>query len=129
MIPNPEIDPMAELATSILLGQKLANQARADLVEAMPILIEAIRHGSGQSAKLTRILWSCWNDDHSVNLCDSLAGLDARLVQAAVTMIAARAHLGGDADDLLRAIIDGSGTQPPPKTNNLIKTAALHDRP
>jgi len=54
-------------------------------------------------------LWSCWNGD----LCDALAGLDANLAAATVAMIAARAHLGGDADCLLRQIIGESCPQQP----------------
>lgn len=106
-------DPIAELTAAIALGQQLASQARTDLESVAPVLIAALRHNSGQSAKLTRILWSLWNDEHQVNLCDALAGLDAHLAQAAVAMISARAHLGGHADDLLGRIIDQSGRQPP----------------
>lgn len=110
------IDPVAELTAAVALGRQLADQARADLESAIPILINAIRNGSGQSAKLERILWSLWNDDHAVSLCSELAGLDSRLARAAVSMISARAHMAGDADDLLRRIIDGSGSQPPTQT-------------
>lgn len=111
-------DPIAELTAAITLGRKLSAQARAELEAATPLLIEAIRHGSGQSEKLERILWSCWNDDHQVNLCDALAGLDSKLAQAAVAMIGARAYLAGDADNILRQIIDQSGSKPPQLTNN-----------
>jgi len=113
MTPIQTSDPVAELLVAVQLGRELATKARDELDAATPILIDAIRHGSGQSAKLERILWSLWNDDHTVNLCDTLSGLDAKLAQAAVAMIAARAHLGGDADDHLRRIIYESGTQPP----------------
>jgi hypothetical protein len=110
----PEIDPIAELTAAVNLGKKLASQSRDGLEAATPILIEAICYHSGQSAKLERILWSLWNDDLAVNLCNALAGLDTKLAQAAVAMIAARAHMGGEADDFLRKIIDDSGSQPPP---------------
>ncbi len=106
-------DPIAELTAAIRLGRQLAAQARADLTAATPTLIDAIRHQSGQSTKLESILWSLWNDEHPVSLCDTLAGLDPNLAQAAVAMIAARAHCGGDADDMLRTIIDATGSQPP----------------
>ena len=105
---NP-INPIAELTAAINLGRQLAAQARAELIAATPALVAAIRHQSGQSDKLEQILWSTWGGA----LCEALAGLDANLAQAAVAVIAARAHCGGDADDLLRAIIDGSGSQPP----------------
>lgn len=52
-------DPVAELAAVIRLGRKLAETARADLEAAIPILVDALRHQSGQSAKVARILWSC----------------------------------------------------------------------
>ena len=106
-------DPIAELAAAIGLGKKLAANSRAELTAATPALITAIRCGSGQSRKVEKILWSCWNDEHPVSLCNELAGLDAPLAQAVVTMVAARAHGAGDADDLLRTIIHESGSQPP----------------
>ncbi len=108
-----DCDPVAELAAAVKLGRQLATQARADLTTAVPILVAALRHSSGQSAKIERILWSIWNDDHQVNLSDCLSGLDARLAQAVVAMISGRAHMAGDADELLRTIITESGSQPP----------------
>jgi len=103
------LNPIAELAAAIAVHRQLAAFARTELEAATPALIAAIRHGSGQSAKVEAILWSCWNGE----LCDALAGLDANLAEAAVAMVAARAHLAGDADDLLRKIIQQSGSQPP----------------
>ena len=103
------LDPIAELAAAIAAHRQLAALARTELEAATPALITAIRHGSGQSAKVEAVLWSCWNGP----LCDALPGLDANLAEAAVAMVAARAHLAGDADDLLRKIIQQSGSQPP----------------
>jgi hypothetical protein len=108
-----DIDPVAELTAAIHFGKNLATTARADLKAAANVLIDALRHGSGQSAKIEKILWSVWNHDHRVNLCDALSGLDCKLAQAAVAMIAARAHMGGAAEDLLREIIERSGSQSP----------------
>ena len=106
-------DPIGELTAAITLGRQLAAQARANLEAATPAIIDAIRYHSGQSDKLERLVWSLWNDEYPVSLCSELAGLDARLAQATVAMFAARAHLGGDADDLLRKIITATGSQPP----------------
>ena len=103
------LNPIAELAAAIAAHRQLAGLARTDLEAATPALVAAIRHGSGQSAKVEAILWSCWNGD----LCDALASLDANLAKAVVAMIAARAHLAADADDILRKIIQQSGSQPP----------------
>jgi hypothetical protein len=110
---TPDINPIRELTHAIKLGKNLADKARADLIAATPLLIAALQHDSGQSVKLERILLSCWNDDHTVNLCDALSGLGTKLARAAVSMIAARAHLSGDADDMLRNIIEKSGSHPP----------------
>lgn len=103
---NPDFDPIAELSATIARQRQLATTARADLEAATPILVDALRHHSGQSAKVEKILWALWNDEHQVNLCDTLAGLDSKLAHAVLAMIAARAHLGGDADNLLRTIIN-----------------------
>ncbi len=106
-------DPITELTASIKRQRLLAGQARIDIAAATPTLVTAIRHGSGQSRKIEALLWSLWNDDHPVNLCDTLSGLDTRIAVAVIAMIAARIHLGGDADDILKTIIDESGSQPP----------------
>jgi hypothetical protein len=106
-------DPIADLTASIRLSRKLAEQSRTNLIDATPVLIDAIRHRSGQSRKVERILWSLWNDEHPVSLCDALSGLDTTLAAAVVHMIAARAYLGGDADDMLSKIISESGSKPP----------------
>ena len=102
-------DPIAQLFAVVTLERTLSVQARGDLKAAAPSIIKAIRHQSGQSAKLESILWSAWNG----RLSDALAGLDVNLAVAAVAMIAARAFLAGDADCLLGQIIRESGTQPP----------------
>lgn len=105
---TPDPDPIAILAASITRQRKLASQAHAVLAAETPRLVDAIRHGSGQSAKIEAILWSIWNGE----LCDALAGLDTTIAEAVVAMIAARAHMGGDADDLIRTIINATGSQP-----------------
>ena len=101
--------PFQELITAISRRRTLAAQACDALTAATPALVEAIRHRSGQSLKIERILWAAWNGE----LCDQLAGLDTDLAQAAVAMIAARAHMTGNADPLLRKIIVDSGSQAP----------------
>lgn len=102
-------NPIAKLAAAISLHRQLAGHARANLEAATPMIVAAIRHQSGQSRKVEAILWSAWNGD----LCDMLAGLDSNLADAVIQMIAARAHMAGEADDMLRRIIQQSGSQPP----------------
>ena len=108
-----ETDPIGALAASISRQRQLAAAARADLDTATPALVAAIRHRSGQSRKVEAILWSLWNDENPTSLCDALSGLDTAVTVAVIAMITARAHGGGEADDLLREIIDQSGSQPP----------------
>ena len=50
------LNPIAELAAAIAAHRQLAAFARTDLEAATPALIAAIRHGSGQSAKVEAIL-------------------------------------------------------------------------
>ena len=103
------------LQAELLATIQLANKARVDLATAAPILIEAIRQDSFQSAKIERILWSCWRDSQQVNLCEDLTGLGSQLTKAALAMIAATAYLGSEADEQLVRIITESGSYPPHK--------------
>ena len=57
---------------------------------------------SGQSAKVERILQSIWGGE----LCDTLSGLDPNVAQSVLAMITLRAQLGGDADALLRPLLN-----------------------
>ncbi len=101
-------DPaLAELAATLRLSQKLQSQARADFQEAAPILADALAHDSGQSRRVAAVINSLWNGD----LCEYLCGLDTEIAQALVAVIAARAHLQGDADQLLRPLIPSKGTE------------------
>jgi hypothetical protein len=100
---------LAELAAAINLQRGLAKRARADLEAAIPILVSAIKNHSGQSLKIESLLWSVWGGE----LCDALAGLDTKLAQTVIAMIAARAHLSGDADGMLYRIIAETGSRPP----------------
>lgn len=99
-------DPLEEISSAIKLSRSLRKSAEADLIKATPTLQKAIATHSGQGDRARIVLLSLWNEDQSVNLCDALSGLDAKLAKALVAAIAARAHLGGDADQLLRRIIN-----------------------
>lgn len=98
-------DPFEEISSEIKLSRSLKKSAGADLLKATPILQKAIATHSGQGQRARLVLLSLWNEDQSVKLCDALSGLDAKLAKALVAAIAARAHMGGDADPLLRRII------------------------
>ena len=110
---NPDSNSLAALTAAIRIHKTLTEKARAELIDATPVLVAAIHHRSGQSRKIEALLWSCWNGENKVGLCDALSGLDIPLAQALVAMIAARTFMGGDADDMLHRIIADSGSQPP----------------
>jgi len=91
----------------------LANCAMTKLIEVTPLLVDAIASGSGQGQRIEAVLWSCWNGTHKVGLCDALCGLDTDLGEAVLTLLAARTHMGGDADPILKKIIHLSGSTCP----------------
>jgi len=106
-------DALAAVLQQARQSRQLASKAKADLIEAAPLLTQAIGSGSGQGQRIERLLWSIWNGENKVGLCDDLTCLDSKLAQAAIALLAARAHLGGDADSLLSDIIARSGSKPP----------------
>lgn len=97
-----DVNPIAEITKAVRLQRQLADQSKADLQAALPVLTETLSHQSGQSAKVAALLQSVWNGE----LSDNLASLDAKVAKAVVAMIAARAHLGGDADSLLCPLLN-----------------------
>ena len=111
--PQEREEALQILATSSRQARILANTAKAKLEEASPLLIQAIANRSGQGAKVEELLWSAWNGENKAGLCDCLCGLDTNLADAVLALLAARAHMGGDADPLLQIIISSSGSQPP----------------
>lgn len=92
---------LADLHASIRLAETLADEAKAGFENAVPILKNALAHDSGQSQRVATIIQSLWNGELGENLC----GLDTILANALVAAIAARAYLGGDADDLLAPLV------------------------
>ena len=97
-----DINPIAEITKAVRLSRQLAVESKADLKAALPILADTLGHRSGESAKVAAILQSCWNGE----LCDNLASLDAKVANAIIAAISARAYLGGDADTLLRPLLN-----------------------
>lgn len=90
-------------------GQKLASEAEKSLKAHSETLINAIRTGSGQSEKVSRIIRSVWNGEHKTGLCDDLCGLDYPIGEAVIALISARVRMGGESDHLIRHILCKSG--------------------
>lgn len=99
-----------EIHQSIRRARTLAAKAKNTFQSSHSVLIAAIRSGGGQGRRVEELLWSTWNGDYKTGLCDALTGLDPAIAEAVIAMLAARAHMGGDADDLLRKVIEDSGS-------------------
>lgn len=78
---------------------KLTDQPSVELDVALQVLEGILRDQGLQSTKVAALVKSCWTGE----LCTNLVNLDARVATAVVTVIAARAFGGGDADSLLQA--------------------------
>ena len=98
---SPGDDPIAQISKAIRLHRQLADQAKADLKTALPVLTESLSRQSKQSARVAAVLQSCWNGE----LCDNLAGLDVKVAQAVIAILAARAHLGCEFDAGLKSAV------------------------
>jgi hypothetical protein len=83
-------------------AKQRAERAAQELQQHLPTLSAAVGSESGQGAKTRQILRSLWNGE----LCDTLAGLDHELGEAIIAAISARLFMSGDADNLLRPVIE-----------------------
>jgi len=90
-------------------SRSAAAQAEKDLYSHSTTLIKALQSASGQGEKVSRIIRSVWNGCHPVGLGNDLCGLDHAIGAAVLALIAARIHMGGNADELIRAILVESG--------------------
>ena len=95
---------MADIRARIMRARALGKKAAADLETALPLLSKVLEARSGQGRKVAAIVRSTWNDEAKVNLCDTLAGLDADVAQGVIALISARAHMAGNADELIRPL-------------------------
>jgi hypothetical protein len=89
-----DINPIAEITKAVRLHRQLAEQAKADLKTALPVLTEILSHQSGKSAKVAAILQSVWNGE----LCDNLASLDTKVAKAVIATIAVYAQLSSETE-------------------------------
>ena len=102
-------DALQSFFATARASRAAAQKAAAELERHIPTLVKAILTYSGQSEKVVRILRSCWNDWHKSGLCEDLCGLDHAIGEAVLALLAARIHMGGDADDLIKRILVESG--------------------
>lgn len=102
-------EAVQELLASVRSQEKAEASVSQELPAAINQLVKAIRNNSGTSPRIAAIIWSLWNGDHVVGLCDCLASLDAPNGSAILTIIKARLVLSGDADPAIRQILTESG--------------------
>jgi hypothetical protein len=102
-------DELREIFSAARAAKERAEQAAQELERHVPTLSAAVSCESGQGEKTRKILMSIWNGEPGMNevgLCDAFAGLDQELAEAVLAAIAARLFLGGDADAILRPIVE-----------------------
>jgi hypothetical protein len=97
-----KVAKVAKAVLAMVTLRRFADPAQADYKPALPVLRETLAHRSGQSTKVVAILQSVWDGE----LCANLSGLDSTVAQSVLAMITARAYLSGDADPLLRPLIN-----------------------
>jgi hypothetical protein len=107
-------EDLRETFATARAAKQRAERAASDLLEHLPTLSAAVSCESGQGEKTRQVLMSIWNGEpghNEVGLCDVLAGLDHELAEAVLAAIAARLFLGGDADAILRPIVEEIQTE------------------
>jgi hypothetical protein len=95
-------DELREIFSAARAAKQRAEEAAQELERHVPTLAAAARTESGQGEKTRQILMSIWNGE----LCDTLAGLDHDLGEAIIAAISARLFMSGDADKILRPVIE-----------------------
>lgn len=102
-------EALASLAAAIAKSNRRRTATRELAIAAIQPLSRAIASGGGQGRRIAAMVWSLWNGVNKVGLCDVLCGLDAELQDALLAIIRDRMARSGDADEVLRVILQDSG--------------------
>lgn len=100
---------LAEFQSMMREGLNMEKKAYAALEAAIPEIVAVIQMRCGSSYRLARLVWSCWNGQNLVGLCNDLSGFDIKNQRNVLALLNARLVLGGNADKLIRAILEKSG--------------------
>jgi hypothetical protein len=104
---------VGELVAAVLDGQELAGrlgrEALAKFFETGPVLVEAMRHQSGQAEKVRQIVWSLYTGSHLVPLGHACSGLDTKVAEAVAAVIAARLLAGAEIEEKLGILMKAAG--------------------
>jgi hypothetical protein len=102
-----------EALQSIVQAVGEAGRLRRDALEkfsaAGPMLVDAMRHQSGQAEKVRQIVWSIYTGSHLVALGHVCAGLDAKVAEAVAAVITARLLVGADIEEPLKSLMIEAG--------------------
>ena len=102
-----------ELVAAVLDVQeqagRLGREALAKFFETGPVLVEAMRHQSGQGEKVRQIVWSIYTGSHLVPLGHACAGLDTKVAEAVAAVITARLLVGAEIEEKLKILMTAAG--------------------
>lgn len=80
----------------------------AHFQNAKPVLVAALKGGGGTSEFIRALVWSIYNGRENVNML-SLCSLDNDHASAVIALIHLRVARRGEAETLLRDLLDESG--------------------
>ena len=102
-----------EILTSLLQMQddagRLGREAMEKFFATGPVLVDAMRHQSGQAEKVRQIVWSIYTGSHLVPLGHACAGLDTKVAEAVAAVITARLLAGAEIEEKLKILMTAAG--------------------
>ncbi len=114
MDPSDETAPSTkEILASLLQiqddGGRLGREALEKFFATGPVLLDAMRHQSGQAEKVRQIVWSLYTGSHLVSLGNVCAGLDTKVAEAVAALISARLLAGAEIEEKLGILMKAAG--------------------
>ncbi|MEO6476745.1 hypothetical protein [Luteolibacter sp.] len=88
---------------------RLGREAMAKFFATGPVLVDAMRHQSGQGEKVRQIIWSIYTGSHLVPLGHACAGLDTKVAEAVAAVITARLLAGAEIEEKLKILMTAAG--------------------
>lgn len=111
--PEEETPSTQELVESLLQVQddagRLGREAMANFFATGTVLVDAMRHQSGQAEKVRQIVWSIYTGSHLVPLGHACAGLDTKVAEAVAAVITARLLAGAEIEEKLKILMIATG--------------------
>jgi len=115
-MPTPGEEPAPstqEILESLLQVQddagRLSREAMAKFFATGTVLVDAMRHQSGQAEKVRQIVWSIYTGSHLVPLGHACAGLDTKVAEAVAAVVTARLLVGAEIEEKLKILMTAAG--------------------